>query len=52
MAKHNDMDKDAAARIQSAADRAPDSATARSGFDTRAQSSADRHASEDETDDD
>lgn len=37
-----EMDKESAARIQSAAARAPDSDTARSGCDARAQSAADR----------
>lgn len=42
MGKHTEMDKDAAGRIQSAAARDPESDTARSGFDSRAQSAADR----------
>jgi hypothetical protein len=37
------MDKDAAARIQSAAARQPGSASAQTGFDRRAQSAADKH---------
>jgi hypothetical protein len=40
--KDTPMDKEAAARIQSAADRRPDSDSARSGFAERAQSTADR----------
>lgn len=40
------MDKEAASRIQSAAAKDPDSDTATSGFDTRAQSAADRHENE------
>ncbi|WP_116247347.1 hypothetical protein [Nocardiopsis sp. FIRDI 009] len=51
MGKHTDMDKDAAARIQSAAARDPESDTAQSGFDSRAQSAADRHQDEGEQDD-
>lgn len=50
MAKHTPMDKDAAARIQSHADRNPESDTAQEGFAPRAQSAADQH--EDETDED
>jgi hypothetical protein len=37
------MSKQAAARIQSAAARNPGSASAKSGFDRRAQPSADKH---------
>ncbi|MCK9871386.1 hypothetical protein MRI28_17370 [Nocardiopsis dassonvillei] len=51
MGKHTEMDKDAAARIQSAAARDPESDTAQSGFDSRAQSAADRHQDEGEQDD-
>jgi hypothetical protein len=40
MGKQTQMDKDASARIQSASDRHPESATAQSGFDRRAQSAA------------
>lgn len=43
MSKHQPMDKDAAARIQSAAVRHPESDTARSQFGQRAQSAADKH---------
>ncbi|MCK9868866.1 hypothetical protein AB0M72_17155 [Nocardiopsis dassonvillei] len=43
MGKHTELDKDAAARIQSAGARNPDSDTAASGFDSRAQSAANRH---------
>lgn len=46
MGKHTEMDKDAAARIQSAAARDPESSTAESGFDCRAQSAADRNENE------
>lgn len=42
MSKRTEMDKTAAARIQSAADRNPQSPTGRSGFAPRAQSRADR----------
>lgn len=40
------MDKDAAARIQSAGGRDPRSDTATSGFDRRAQSTADQRAAQ------
>ncbi|GAA3760863.1 hypothetical protein [Salinactinospora qingdaonensis] len=50
MGKHTEMDKDAAARIQSAAAKDPESDSAQSGFDSRAQSAADRR--EDEQDQD
>jgi len=50
MSKHRPMDKDAAARIQSAAARHPDSASAPSGFDRRAQSSADKNHDQDDND--
>ncbi|GCE32144.1 hypothetical protein KDA_76280 [Dictyobacter alpinus] len=40
------MSKEDASRIQSAADRHPDSDTAKSGFDERAQSAADRAENE------
>ncbi|MFC3520129.1 hypothetical protein ACFONH_12425 [Streptomonospora nanhaiensis] len=46
------MDKEAAARIQSAGAKDPDSDTARSGFDERAQSAADRRENEDDEDED
>lgn len=47
------MGKDAAARIQSAADCHPESASAQTGFGQRAQSAADRHESgSDDQDDD
>jgi hypothetical protein len=42
------MDKEAAARIQSAAARNPESDSKASDFDRRAQSSADKHEDEDE----
>ena len=50
MAKSNNtpMDKEAASRIQSAADRNPDSDSAQSGFAERAQSIADRGESQSE----
>ncbi|WP_181871614.1 hypothetical protein [Sphaerisporangium album] len=43
MAKHTPMDKEAAARIQSAAARNPASASADDEFDRRAQSTADKN---------
>jgi len=47
------MDKDAAARIQSAAARHPDSDSAQTDFDRRAQSAADKSQdSDDDADDD
>ena len=46
MSKHTPWDKEAAARVQSAADRNPDSASAREGLDREAQSQADRHEHE------
>ncbi|WP_116246694.1 hypothetical protein [Nocardiopsis sp. FIRDI 009] len=51
MGRHTEMDKDATARIQSAAARDPESDTAQSGFGSRAQSAADRHQNEAEQDD-
>lgn len=50
--KKEEMSKDDASRIQSAADRNPDSPSATSGFAERAQSAADRtaHDSDDEDD--
>ena len=51
MSKHTEMDKDAAARIQSAAAHNPESDSARSGFDARAQSAADRQQDEQGEDD-
>lgn len=44
------MDKDAAARIQSAAARRPGSASAQTGFDRRAQSAADKREDDDDQD--
>jgi hypothetical protein len=46
MSKHTPMDKDAAARIQSAGARDPGSDTAADEFDRRAQSAADRNDNE------
>lgn len=46
------MDKEAAARIQSAAARHPDSGSARTDFDRRAQSAADKHEHDDGEDQD
>jgi hypothetical protein len=48
MAKHTPMDKEAAARIQSAAARNPESDSKTSDWDRRAQSSADKNEQEDE----
>jgi hypothetical protein len=50
MSKHTDMDHEAADRISAAADRDPDSATAQSGFDDRAQDAADRNYPDDDVD--
>lgn len=41
------MDREAADRIGAAADRDPDSPTARSGFDERADAAADRNEPDD-----
>lgn len=49
---HTPMDKDDASRIQSAADRNPESDSASSGFAERAQSAADRADSDDAEDED
>ncbi|UJW36897.1 hypothetical protein L3Q67_45345 (plasmid) [Saccharothrix sp. AJ9571] len=46
------MDHDAADRISAAADRDPDSPTATSGFDDRAQHAAERNTAVDDPDDD
>ncbi|GLY83345.1 hypothetical protein Airi02_012750 [Actinoallomurus iriomotensis] len=48
MTKQTPMDKEAAARIQSAAARNPESDSKTSDFDRRAQSSADKHEDEDD----
>jgi hypothetical protein len=45
------MDHDAAGRISAAAERDPDSPTAQSGFDERAQAAADRNDPDDDCDD-
>lgn len=50
MTKHTPWDKEAAARVQSAAARHPDSPSARDGLDREAQSQADKN--EDQEDDD
>ena len=52
MGKNHPMDKDAAARIQSAADRRPESDAAQEHFDRRAQSAADRNDNERQDDQD
>ncbi|MFB7837759.1 hypothetical protein ACWIGW_44095 [Nocardia brasiliensis] len=49
MSRKEPMTQDRAARIQSAAARDPHSASARSGFAERAQSSADKAAHEQES---
>jgi hypothetical protein len=46
------MGKSAAARIQSAAARHPQSPTAQAGFDRRAQSAADQREAQDTQEDD
>jgi hypothetical protein len=51
MEKETPMDKDAASRIQSAAARDPESDSARSGFDSRAQATADQREHDDAEDD-
>ncbi|WP_170223009.1 hypothetical protein [Nonomuraea turkmeniaca] len=51
MSKHTPMDKEAAARIQSAAAKNPDSDTARDEFDRRAQSARDTNEARDHDDD-
>jgi hypothetical protein len=50
MENETPMDKDAASRIQSAAARDPESDSARSGFDGRAQSTADQREHNDAED--
>ncbi|MEO3811095.1 hypothetical protein ABGB17_19025 [Sphaerisporangium sp. B11E5] len=50
MSKHTPMDKDAAARIRSAAAKNPDSDTAEDDFDRRAQSAADKNEARDDDD--
>lgn len=50
MSKHTPMDKEAAARIQSAAAKNPGSDTAQEEFDRRAQSAWDRNAVRDDDD--
>ena len=47
MARSEPMDRESADRISAAADRDPDSPTAQSGFDDRAQEAADRNDPED-----
>jgi hypothetical protein len=51
MEKETQMDVDAASRIQSAAAREPESDSAQSGFDSRAQSTADQDEHDDAEDD-
>ncbi|WP_181871075.1 hypothetical protein [Sphaerisporangium album] len=52
MTKHTPWDKEAAARVQSAAAKNPDSASARDGLDREAQSRADQNEHEDQDDED
>ncbi|MER5427185.1 hypothetical protein [Streptosporangium roseum] len=52
MGKHTPMDKEAAARIQAAAAKAPDSASRQDDWDRRAQSAADRNEHERQDDED
>jgi hypothetical protein len=47
MARSEPMDRESADRISAAADREPDSPTAQSGFDDRAQEAADRNDAQD-----
>ncbi|MEH1124770.1 hypothetical protein [Micromonospora sp. CPCC 206061] len=47
MARSTPMDHESADRISAAADRDPDSPTAASGFDNRAQNAADRNDAQD-----
>lgn len=47
MARSAPMDHESADRISAAADRDPDSPTATSGFDDRAQEAADRNDAQD-----
>lgn len=47
MPRSTPMDHEAADRIGAAADRDPESATARSGFDDRAEAAADRNDPQD-----
>ncbi|WP_280393803.1 hypothetical protein [Nocardia brasiliensis] len=42
------MDRESADRISAAAERDPDSPTAQSGFDERAEAAADRNESDDD----
>lgn len=48
MGKPTRMDHESADRISDAADRDPNSPTARSGFDERAQKAADRNEAEED----
>ncbi|NBE98113.1 hypothetical protein FE391_33635 [Nonomuraea sp. KC401] len=52
MSKHTPMDKEAAARIQSAAAKTLGSDTARDEFDRRAQSAGDKNEARDNDGDD
>ncbi len=50
MEKSTPMDREAADRISGAAERDPDSPTAQSGFDERAQDAAERNNTDGEDD--
>lgn len=52
MGKQTPMDRQAADRISAAAQRDPQSPTATSGFDERAQAAAERNEQDDDQDDD
>jgi hypothetical protein len=52
MSRHTPWDKEAAARVQSAAARNPDSPSARDELDREAQSQADKNENQDEHQDD
>lgn len=51
MSKSSPMDRESADRIGAAAERDPDSETARSGFDERADAAASRNEDDDYDDD-
>jgi hypothetical protein len=50
MGRETPMDREAADRISAAAERDPESPTAQSGFDDRAQAAADRNEQDDNDD--
>ncbi|MFI7455443.1 hypothetical protein ACIBQX_48850 [Nonomuraea sp. NPDC049714] len=51
MSRHTPWDKEAAARVQSAVAKDPDSPSARDGLDREAQSQADKNEHQDDEDD-